>query len=368
MSCAFCYSVIARNGIEELDFPVMREFVDANHRYIDSINYGTGENSLSAHWFELVKYVRAHYPKIHQALTTNGYLAPSLHNRQDADAVLAALDEVDLSLDYADPGRHSTIRGHPKAYQWAMETIDICQRAQIQTTLVILGIDDTLALGNLAAIFDLAWENDCFVRLNIYRPNHYQKLTPLSYSALKQAITFVIENHSVVSFSDPLFAAIISGEKSPDASGKTSLRILPDGSITPSTYLVTDRWRRAHIRDATLGNRSLVDRLSQGISTETFPDACSGCAYVNLCRGGAIDRRMIWYGTMNQRDPYCPRRNNDPLDSWRDLGNIHRVDGPSIHDGYLPTLIFAPGRVTVAQIPSHAQDHKRGKNADAIHG
>jgi len=359
MSCDFCYSLVARDDIVELDFPVMRDFVDANHGYIDSINYGTGENTLSARWFELVKYVRTHYPEIRQALTTNGYLAPSLHNRQDAEAILAALDEIDLSLDYADPARHSTSRGHARAYQWALETVDICRQAQIETTLVILGIDDTLALGNLAAIFDLAGEKGCFVRINIFRPNHHQKLTPLSYSVLKQAIAFVIENHSVVSLSDPLFAAIVSGEKSPDASGKTSLRILPDGSITPSTYLVTNRWKRAHIRDAMLDDRSLVDRLSQGISTETIPDTCSGCAYVNLCRGGAIDRRMIWYGTMSQRDPYCPCRNNDPPDSWRDLGNINQVDGPGIHDGYLPTLIFAPGRIAVAPTPTEPQ--KRGK-------
>jgi radical SAM protein with 4Fe4S-binding SPASM domain len=361
MSCAFCYSVDARNGTPELDFSVMREFIDANHRFIDSINYGTGENSLSTHWFELIKYTRKNHPEIRQALTTNGYFAPSLHNRQDAHAILAALDEVDLSLDYADPNRHSISRGHPQAYRWVMETIDLCKRAEIQATLVILGIDETLALVNLAAIFDLAMENNCFVRLNIFRPNNHQNLKTLSYSTLKQAIAYMIKNHSVVSLSDPLFAAIISAENSPDASGRTSLRILPDGSITPSTYLVTKKWKRAHIRHVALGDKRLVERLSQGISNETIPHACYGCAYASLCRGGAIDRRMIWYGTMNQQDPYCPLRNNDSIAQWRGHGEIHHVDGPGIHDGYLPTLIFAPGRLPAAQFPSHARDHKKGE-------
>ena len=342
MRCPFCYSVTAREGTTEQDQSVLRAFVDRNHVYIDSINYGTGENTLSKNWFALLKYVRSSYPDVGQALTTNGYLGPALQQRPDADAILAALDEVDISLDYADPIEHARGRGHPDAYQWARATIDVCRSAGIPTTLVVLGIDQTLARDNLAPIFELALQHGSFVRINIFRPNHGQACAALSYVVLKQALRFIVETQTIVSLSDPLFSALIAGERAPDGSGRTSLRILPDGSITPSTYLVTDRWKRAHIQDADLDDPKLRAGLSLDISSEIIPKACAACRYVELCRGGAIDRRIIWHGTLERRDPYCPLENDDSLDSWRSFGTIQQVNGPHIHDGYLPTLIFGP--------------------------
>lgn len=47
-------------------------FVDRNSENIDSINYGTGENSLLDDWYEFVSYVFKNYPDIKQAITTNG--------------------------------------------------------------------------------------------------------------------------------------------------------------------------------------------------------------------------------------------------------------------------------------------------------
>jgi radical SAM protein with 4Fe4S-binding SPASM domain len=131
-----------------------------------------------------------------------------------------------------------------------------------------------------------------------------------------------------------------------DASGTASLRVLPDGSITPSTYLVTGQWKRAHIRDARLDSPQFASDLAQGIGRDALSEACQACPLKEKCKGGPIDRRMIWYGTLQERDPYCPFRHNDTLESWQFAETIHQTTGPNIHDGYLPTLIFAPRQPT----------------------
>jgi radical SAM protein with 4Fe4S-binding SPASM domain len=342
MHCPFCYSAKTRQRAPEMDFASLKAFVDANHASIASINYGTGENTLSETWFELVKYVRRAYPQVKQALTTNGTLAPALEKRPDAGLVLAALDEVDISLDFNDAARHSAFRGHPQAFDWAMDTIARCQAVSIKTTLVILGIDDTLQVDRLARIFDLAGRSGCFVRINIFRPNLDQQIVPLSYPALKSALAYLVREQVVVALSDPLVAALVLGREAADPSGKSSLRILPDGSITPSTYLVTEEWKRGHIRTARLQDIAFARGLSQALRTAEIPAACLSCSRQELCKGGTIDRRIIWYGTLAERDPYCPYRHAEPVAAWAAWGTIRTAPGPEIHDGYLPTLIFAP--------------------------
>ena len=72
---------------------------------------------------------------------------------------------------------------------------------------------------------------------------------------------------------------------------------------------------------------------------KTIPSECKGCAYENSCAGGVYDRRYLWYGTLEKKDPYCPgvfhARNNQPIE-------ITASDFVSVHDGYLPTIFFRP--------------------------
>ena len=47
---------------------------------------------------------------------------------------------------------------------------------------------------------------------------------------------------------------------------------------------------------------------------------------------------MLWYKTLDERDPYCPFENNDNLkkEQFKTLKR-KRV---SVHDGCLPTMFF----------------------------
>jgi len=323
----------------------MKRFVDRNHQYIDSINYGTGENTLAESWFHLIQYVRQVYVDIRQGVTTNGYLAPSLKNRSDKQSVLDSLDEVDVSLDFCEPKRHAAFRAHPHAYDWALDTIELCRGAGLTTTIVIMGTDETLQIDNVSRLFQLAKEYGCYVRINIYRINGNRALKPLSYEILRKTLLYIIESHVTVSLCDPLVSAVVLRTAVSDPSGTTSLRILPDGSITPSTYLVDPKYKRSHIQMASLQTASFRAALSRDIRSDRYPEECRGCGLKTLCKGGAIDRRIIWYGTIGERDPYCPFRHGSSPADWDIRGKIRRARGPEIHDGYLPTLIFCPDRL-----------------------
>ncbi len=342
MNCSFCYSKIARTDEKDIPAVILKSFVDRNHPYIDSINYGTGENTLSKTWVKVLHYIHESY-QIDQALTTNGSLKPLVDNSENGKKILSALKEVDVSLDYADANQHCHIRGHNQAHNWALDTIKLCQDNGIETTIVILGIDETLDFNNLDNIFEIAEKHNAFVRINIFRPNSRQNLKPLSYLKLKKALYYLLKNHSVVSLSDCLFSALLLNQEMKDNTGVSSLRILPDGSITPSTYLVTPEWKRMTIHDAFLGDPFFSDSLLKNIhhTSKNIPE-CQSCELNKICKGGTLDRRVIWYGGTHERDPYCPTRYDETVAEWRYSDHVKFVKGPKIHDGYLPTLIFAP--------------------------
>jgi radical SAM protein with 4Fe4S-binding SPASM domain len=347
MHCDFCYSRSVRSGGEVLPLEVLKAFVDRNARFIDSINYGTGENVMSESWSELVEYVRGRYG-IRQALTTNGTLAPWVARHPQRVTSLECLHEVDVSLDYCDPGRHCLMRKHTMAHQWALDTVRLCRKHSIQTTLVVLAIDETMAIDNLRGVFDLAAQHGAFVRLNICRPTYVRGPGGLSYRSLQRALHFILEHYAVVALSDQLLSAVIAGVERRDATGRTSLRILPNGAITPSTYLVGPEWWAGNIREADLGDESLAERLLSGVRCDGgHAEACAPCEAREICGGGVLDRRILWYGSLRERDPYCPARHNDSIVAWRPEGRIAYARGPTIHDGYLPTLIFSPQRTGV---------------------
>lgn len=342
MTCDFCYSKSARKKSADLPFEIHKAFLDRNQAFIDSINYGTGENTLSERWFEIVQYTNIHYPHINQALTTNGYLAVASDKQRYGHQILKALSEVDISLDYCDANRHNSSRGNLQAFDWALESIRLCKKSNIVTTIVALGTDQTLEIENLAGLLEIASKYDCFLRINIYRPVTQNGLPTLKYSILKKALFWLYENTKIVSLCDPLFSSLFLQQSRQDPSGKSSLRILPDGNISPSTYLVTEEWLNANIHDVNLSDPDLSKRLLGKRMPDQIPASCNLCVYRNECKGGALDRRYLWYQNFGENDPYCPYKNQDTPEVWKQLRDPSFVPGPSVHDGYLPTLIFSP--------------------------
>ena len=129
MNCKFCYSKDRRAVLNDINIENWKAFIDQNYKYIDSINYGTGENAINDDFFYFVRYVRENYPSITQSLTTNGYISEKVKNNKEFyDIYLECIDEVDVSLDFALEEKHNYFRGQNKAYLWAIKTLEMLQK------------------------------------------------------------------------------------------------------------------------------------------------------------------------------------------------------------------------------------------------
>jgi radical SAM additional 4Fe4S-binding domain len=347
MNCAFCYSKNVREEGKELGLTEWKAFVDDNDKYIDSINYGTGENSLSADWFKLVEYVKMVAPDILQGVTTNGYLSAAMaRNCEHEKIVDNCISDIDVSLDYFDSKKHNAFRGQVKAYQWVMDTLERFYGSDKLLTIVMLGTNDTLHINNVEGIMKIADKYNAKLRINLYRPtggvNPFSQAFIPDYATILNAIRYMNENHKILSICDPLFNSILNGDmtqKEVDSSGSKSLRILHNGDITPSTYLISDNFRTRNIIEkdvlATLefSEQMVWDKL-------VTPVTCQACKYVEFCKGGALDRRYLWYDNINVQDPYCPYRKGNGEPDFKIA--LDKEPFESIHYGYLPTMFFKP--------------------------
>lgn len=341
MTCKFCYSKDTRHSINDAKIEDWIKFVDENHELIDSINYGTGENTISDDFFKFISYVRKKYPEITQSLTSNGYIYERVSKNPELYKIYKeCIDEIDVSLDFAIKEKHNYFRGQPKAYDWAINTLKILQQDKKTSTIVFVGFEETMTHENIDGLFEIAKKYDALVRLNIYRPvSENEKINKkfiLSYNTLIDAIEYIYHNYKIVTLSDVLLGNIYTrGNNIKENTGIDSIRILPDGSICPSTYLITEDYRNKY----NIKQENVLSNIKfEEFEEAPIPKKCENCIIKDQCRGGVYDRRMLWYKTLDERDPYCPFENNDNLkkEQFKTLKR-KRV---SVHDGYLPTMFF----------------------------
>ena len=340
MNCQFCYSKETRKEINDISINDWIKFIDENNEFIDSINYGTGENSILDDFFKFISYVRKNYPQIKQSLTTNGFIYERVkENDILLNSFIEAIDEVDVSIDFYDKEKHSIFRGQPRAYDWAINTLELCKKYNKLTTIVFVGFEDSLKRDNIDGLFYLSEKYDTILRMNIYRPvsNNPQinQKFILSYDTLISSLKYINDKYQIISLSDILLGSILTNNLVKENTGKSSIRILPDGSICPSTYLVSKKYRESY-------NIKMPNVLSK-LNFKEFiqppvPKECFGCKFEKQCKGGVFDRRILWYDTLYERDPYCPSRlgKEFPLFKFK-TSKTNRV---SVHDDYLPTLFF----------------------------
>ena len=183
MNCAFCYSKDKRDHAD-LSINEWKKFFDNNNGLIKDINFGTGENTLLEEWFSLVDYINKQYPNIKQALTTNGTLALKVKNNSiKSEIIKRAISEIDISIDYGEEKKHNHFRGNENAFQNAISSLEFCYKNKIQTTIVVMGIEDNLRQRNIEKIFNIARKYNSYVRINFFRPvNRDRKSTRLNSS------------------------------------------------------------------------------------------------------------------------------------------------------------------------------------------
>ena len=348
MKCQFCYSKFRRQHSKDLGLEDWFSFVDQNHEYINTINYGTGENSLSDDWFTLVGYIREKYPNIRQALTTNGYVSEAVRlDAKKEKIIVDSIDEMDISLDFCDPNKHNDFRGQKHAYRWALDTLEFCRSNGITATIVCLGSCQNTDINNIKGIFDIAEKYDVKVRMNLYRPtegvNEFTSQFILKPEKLIELLYWVDQNYSILSISDALFSNLLTDTVEADPSGIDSLRILPNGDITPSTYLIHEEFVVGHIKEQNVLQKLNDEAILQGIIHDVIPEECNECKYKNNCKGGVYDRRYLWNNSLSHKDPYCIYTPGEA--EFRKI-TLAQIKFESVHHGYLPTIFFAPYKKT----------------------
>lgn len=342
MNCEFCYSKEARNEGENCGIDDWKRFIDQNYSKIDSINYGTGENTLIDDFFYFVEYVRDKYPNITQSLTTNGYIYEKVSKNEKFMRIYKkCIDEVDVSLDFYEEEKHIKFRGHPFVYKWALNTLKMLNEDGKKTTIVFVGFEETLQKYNIDGIFAIAKKYNALVRLNIYRPvskdKKINKKFIVSYDTLKGALDYIYEKYKIITLSDVLFGNLFTDQESIiENTGIGSIRILPDGNICPSTYLILENQRsELYIKD-----EYVLDKLNfTDFEQAPIPDECKECSYKSTCKGGVFDRRILWYGTLKRRDPYCPKNFGKEIPNKK--FHVTKIGRVSVHEEYLPTMFFS---------------------------
>lgn len=344
MDCQFCYSRAKRNPKNDLVLEDWLNFIDTNHNYIGAINYGTGENTVSDDWYYLINYIRMNHPEIRQALTTNGYVSEVIkHDSNKLEIVNKSIDEIDVSLDFSDKEKHNEFRGQENAYNWAIETLSYCQKNKKYSTIVFLASKANMNTDNLSGIFEIAKKYNATIRVNLYRPTEgiddFSRKFIVPPEELIAILRWIDKNHLILSISDALLSSLLTDSFEIDPSGCFSLRILPDGRITPSTYLIQDEFIVGTIKEKSVLYRLETDNSIDKIIYEQIPDECLGCRYVTYCKGGVYDRRYLWNRTLSIKDPYCLYVPGEP--EWEKL-SISNTSFTSVHHGYLPTMFFLP--------------------------
>lgn len=341
MHCKFCYSKETRDNIKECSIEDWKNFVDENYKKIESINYGTGENSLIDDFFYFVDYVRKNYPNIKQSLTTNGYIFNKVkQNNEFMRIYKESIDEIDVSLDFKDKEKHNYFRGQNEAYDWAINTLKMLKEDNKKVTVVFVGFEDTLKKENIDGLFEICKEYNSILRLNVYRPvsnnAEINRKFMLSYSTLIDALNYINDKYEIISFSDVLLGNILTDQIDIiENTGIGSIRILADGSICPSTYLIQDEYRTKY----NIKQKDVLSNIKfKDFESDIIPEECNNCELKEKCKGGVYDRRILWYGTLKQRDPYCPIRLGKKMPKKR--FNVTKKDRISVHDGYLPTMFF----------------------------
>lgn len=181
-------------------------------------------------------------------------------------------------------------------------------------------------------------------RINILRPTVDFSFA-LPYKNLKDNFINLIREYEVESIADPLLAALVEADcPNGDPTAESSFRILPNGYVTPSTYLLDADWQVKRLDE--IDNIDSMHELDsfKKIKAVEIPQSCGKCRMREICKGGVFDRRWLWYHDFSENDPYCPLRFGDSLD-WKQLsGNViySKKRKSFVHDGYLPTLIFNP--------------------------
>lgn len=346
LSCPFCYSGVVRKEIQEPEVPLKHAetFLKNNQKYIRSINFGTGECLLAPNFYNLLKLCCDYIPKVKIAITTNGSLADVSKTTQEI--LKNSVTECDVSLDFAKEEQHDNWRNKIGTWRRAINAIEMALKFGFHTSVVMVGTRQTLDEDNISGLLKIAERYKIAFRINLFMPTQKNFSFVPSVGTILSALKVIQNWSSAIGTSDRLFGQFLPNSLDKDSNdAKHSCRIMPNGNISPSTYLFNTDWiNQTSLQDIKLINLEKSKPFIKYNSCVTPPE-CKNCSNQPTCKGGSVERRWLWYGSLYKADPFCPILfyPNYKTDYWQMSSASNKPwDGPMIHLDYLPTIIALP--------------------------
>ncbi len=356
--CPHCYSAMIRKADQDITKEdvdrIINQLVEVDVR---TVNLGGNEPLFTSGpdpRNTLLPYIirSLHDANIVVGLTTSGITMTYMDKHFPEETDL--LNDCDVSLDSPFADEHNANRG-ANLYSHAMRVLKICRERDIPRTIVMCGMRWNLSEHHLDALVEVAREQETFMRINFMKPTEPSHMTMVPtpeqfYSTSK----YLYEHCDVIELGEPMGSAMANLTSRGCPCGSASFRIHSktwDGRVPLSPCV----YAHAFKGDYDL----LVDDLKDIIRSPEFeafrqrrrsPESigeCSGCQFLQNCRGGCASRAYLWRGFeggtepfKDIRDPYCLRDFGDKGMSVAPQ-MIHQ-DDVLVHRDYLCTIICEP--------------------------
>lgn len=336
MNCRHCYNASGQNMIRH-GYNKLKVIADKIcSQNITDINFGTGEFLVNHNALKIAQYIKNKYSHIALGLTTNGYSVVNM----PVSILKELFHDIDISLDFPDKDKHNSFRQHQKAWDWALEALEICTENNIERSIVTCVNAETKDR-DILNLLKIARRYQASLRINWFRPTGRGE-TKLCISALRfWEIIYLLSGNAIFEgLSDPVLEAVILDKKSIGhcSCGWTSARIQQDFSVTPCVFLKGQQWSSGSILEKSLDEIYEHNNFCSVRQREL--EQCRDCKYVQACQGGCASRAYLQEGGLDQVDAYCPLKNPEIKKLIPKIRkNIKIRNSYKVHHGYLCTLI-----------------------------
>lgn len=303
LSCAHCYR--SQLQLNRLSLEQVKKICGSVS--VGSVNLGVGENGLHPQYHQILAWL--HEQKIRTAVTSNGYSIEVL-----SDEELSHLHSVEFSIDYPTEAEQDKWRSIGN-WQKCWDGVARCQRLGVRVAIIAVMMSTNYnRLGELA---EVVAAHNCDLRFNLYQPVTGDSFS-MSYEQLWDGLLDVFSRSEIVTVSEPLINALLGFPRPTHGSpcGRTSIRTLPNGLVSPCTYWPTPDRKLSEL----YAEGSEIFNAPSFQNARKVPEACQSCPFVETCGGGCASRRAL-RGQLGKPDEYCPiiRKDTELLEKLEKL-------------------------------------------------
>lgn len=333
--CKHCYNA-SKPVAAEYTFKQLKQIADKVCPDISDINYGTGEFFSNPNTLFLADYIKKQYPKVKQALTSNGSTVIMIN----PEKILTIFHDVDVSLDFPDKKRHNAFRRHERAWDWVQDSLQILSDNNIPRTITSCvnsetTDEDIIGLLNTAQKYNAMW------RINWFRcTGRGEKSLRISAERAWSIIEF-LSDKVVFNCLDSIFAGPLEVPCRPCPAGYYSCRIHENMDSSCYPFLKGNYWSGGNLLDPKVNLETIYHSPAFVRLRNRMIPYCENCEFWSLCRGGCVTRGFLHNGGINQPDDYCPLRAGI-MDKVKRIRIKYESSCNLVHDGYLCTTIMRP--------------------------